>query len=59
MLKKTENYKTVYLGYDRTVQEREARKKLVEKLKQKQAEYPKQYHFIRNNAICSRTNGDQ
>ena len=58
MLKKTENYKTVYLGYDRTVQEREARKKLVEELKLKQAECPKQYHFIKNNAICSRTNTD-
>ena len=54
-LKKTEAYQTVFLAADRTVKERAARKRLVEQLKQKQQTEPDQYHFVRNDKICSRS----
>ncbi len=53
-LKNAADYKTVFLSADRTFEEREARKKLVDELKQKRKSNPELQHLIRNNNIISR-----
>ncbi len=52
-LKKIPAYVTVFINSDRTPDERAARKKLVDILKQKIKDDPKKYHFIRNGTVVS------
>ena len=54
-LQKSQQHRGIYLSVDRTQEERLARKKLVEQLKQKREAEPEHYHFIRNNTILSRS----
>lgn len=53
-LKNSETYSAVFLGPDRTLDERKAHKKLVEELKKKRSESPDRVFFIRENSICSK-----
>ncbi len=52
-LKKIPAYTTVFINPDRTPDERAARKKLVDILKQKITDDPEKYHFIRNGTVVS------
>ena len=54
-LKSVEQLSGVFLSPDRTAEERAARKKLVEQLKQKREAEPDLHHFIKNNVVFSRT----
>ena len=47
-LQKSQQHRGIYLSVDRTQEERQACKKLVEQLKQKREAKPEHYHFIRN-----------
>ena len=53
-LKNSETYSAVFLGSDRTQDERKAHKKLVEELKKKRSESPDRVFFTRENSICSK-----
>ena len=57
-LKRTGDYKKVYLSADRTFEQRAARKQLVEELKRKRDTQPNQNHVIRNNQIISTSRVD-
>ena len=50
---KTSNLSTVYLGPDRTRDERIAHSKLVKEMKELFKKDPNRHYFIRNNKICS------
>ena len=51
MLKDIEGYKTIYLCPDRTVEERETRRKLVEQLKEKRQNNQQKRYYIRKGQI--------
>ena len=53
-LKDSAAFSSVFLGPDRTVDERKVHKKLVGELKRKRGEFPDQVFFIKGNSVCSR-----
>ena len=53
-LKNSELYSSVYLGPDRTMEQRTAHRKLVEELKKKRLESPDRVFFIKDNTVCSK-----
>ena len=54
LLKNSEKFSSVYLGPDRTIEERKAHRTLVEQLKKKRLENIDRVFFIRNNIVCSK-----
>jgi len=52
-LRNTTDYKKCYIAPDRTKEERDARKKLVDEMKRLIETEPTKYHYIRNNKVCS------
>ena len=58
-LKDSESYSRVFLGPDRTLEERKAHRKLVEELKKKRIECPDMIFYIKNNAIRSKRRTSQ
>ena len=52
-LKNTMDYRRCYIAPDRTKEERDARKKLVDEMKGLIETEPTKYHYIRNNKVCS------
>lgn len=55
-LSKIEGFRRVYIAPDLSPIEREKRKKIVDDMKRKIAEFPEQYWFIRNGAVSSKGN---
>ena len=53
-LKDSENFSSVFLGPDRTVEERKAHRKLVDELKVKRTQSPDMIFYIKENAVCSK-----
>ena len=53
-LKKTSTYSKVFMTPDLTPEERTERRKLVKDMKEKIANAPQRYHYIKNGVICSR-----
>ena len=54
VLKDSINFSTVFLGPDRSVEERKAHRKLVEELKKKRTENPDRFFFIKQGTVCSK-----
>ena len=53
-LKDIDGYKTIYLSPDRTLEERNTRRELVNQLKKKRANDPdNHYHISRGQIVCS------
>ena len=52
-LRNTTDYKKCYIAPDRTKEERDARKKLVDEMKRLIETEPTKYYYIRNNKVCS------
>ena len=52
-LKETESYKNIYLCPDRTIEERNNRRKLVEQLKQQRLNEPNKQYYIRKGEITA------
>ena len=52
-LKRISDYKRIFIGPDRSAEERVARRKLVDALKVKIKDEPEQYHFIQRGKIFS------
>ena len=57
-LKNTEGCENIYLSPDRTRDERDQRKKLVDELKRKRSEDPGKTHLIKNNVVISFVAGE-
>ena len=55
-MSKIEGFRRVYIAPDLSPIEREQRKKIVDDMKRKIAEFPEQYWFIRNGAVSSKGN---
>ena len=53
LLRLKEGFKSVYMCPDRTFEERQAHKKLLQELKLKHAAYPDKFFAIRNNEVVS------
>ena len=53
-LKDSENFSSVFLGPDRTFEERKAHRKLVDELKVKRTQSPDMIFYIKENAVCSK-----
>ena len=53
-LRGLENYKSVYLSPDRTIEERAAHHQLVLQIKEEMKSDPSNYHFIENGTVTSK-----
>ena len=54
VLKDSDQFPSVFLGPDRSVEERQAHRKLVEEMKKKRLEIPDRVFFIRQGSVCSK-----
>ena len=52
-LKQSDQYKTVYISPDRSPEEREIHKKLIQQLKNKRDSDKENHHFIKDGKVCS------
>ena len=55
MLRDSEHFSSVFLGPDRSVEERKAHRRLVEEMKKKRTETPDRIFFIKGGSVCSKS----